>query len=129
MRKYLAFLMLFSYLFSTTELNEVLKVPVFIEHFIEHSQENPNLSFLGFIKLHYFNGDPKDADYETDMKLPFKKHDICAISTILLQDVPKHFEISFQYSSFEELMQKNFSYTIGEIPSPHFTIFQPPKIG
>lgn len=71
MRKYFAIILLVFYLFSSTELSQVIKLPIFIEHFKEHSAANPKLTLFGFIKLHYFNGD-RCSDYETNMKLPFK---------------------------------------------------------
>jgi hypothetical protein len=30
------------------------------------------MTVIGFIVLHYFSGDIRDADYERDMQLPFK---------------------------------------------------------
>lgn len=57
---------------SATPLGELLKLPVLIEHFREHRIESPEMTVIGFIVLHYFSGDVRDADYERDMQLPFK---------------------------------------------------------
>ena len=52
------------YLFSFTEVKEVLKIPALIEHYQEHKSENKNISIIGFIALHYLSGSQKDSDYE-----------------------------------------------------------------
>lgn len=74
MRRTIAIVFLITYLSTTTELGEVFKLPVVWQHFQEHRAANPDLSFIAFLKMHYFNGDPKDADYQRDMQLPFKTH-------------------------------------------------------
>ena len=61
-------------MFSTTELYQTLKLPFLIEHFVEHKGQNQNLTLWQFLCTHYAQGDVKDADYEEDMKLPFKTH-------------------------------------------------------
>lgn len=57
-------------------------MPLLIEHFIEHKEENSHLTLSQFLYMHYAMGDVKDADYEKDMKLPFKTHDNCVASII-----------------------------------------------
>jgi hypothetical protein len=41
---------------------------------MEHRQEDDSLSLWQFLYMHYANGNKKDADYDKDMKLPFKTH-------------------------------------------------------
>lgn len=47
-------------------------MPVLLEHFGEHRQRNPEVSFLHFLSMHYTQGDVSDSDHERDMQLPFK---------------------------------------------------------
>ena len=86
MKKLFAISFLLIYLFSTTELHQFLKAPLLIEHFIEHREENKNITLWQFLYGHYAMGNVKDADHEKDMKLPFKSHDNCitAISNVYL---------------------------------------------
>jgi hypothetical protein len=53
------------YVLATTNAGEVLKVPMFVEHFMEYEG---NLS--EFVMEHYDNH-KKDADWDLDQKLPF----------------------------------------------------------
>lgn len=73
MRKCSAYIFFTLYLFSTTEAAQLSKFPVILEHFHEHQKENPRISFLAFLDMHYMHGSPRDADYDRDMQLPFKK--------------------------------------------------------
>lgn len=72
MKKSISIFFFAIYLLSTTQCGELLKLPILIEHYLEHKQEDKNLSFLDYLAIHYAHGNPHDADYEKDMKLPFK---------------------------------------------------------
>ncbi|MEO7049922.1 MAG: hypothetical protein ABI091_31750 [Ferruginibacter sp.] len=82
------------YLFSATEAYQLLKLPIAFEHFREHKAQDKKTGFLSFIIMHYFSGNTKDADYEKDLRLPFKTSDnfvmsvtpvtVPAICTIIL---------------------------------------------
>ncbi|HBV14606.1 hypothetical protein [Chryseobacterium carnipullorum] len=73
MRKFISIVLLSFYLVSTTELYQLLKIPVLIEHFIEHKEQNKGMTLMAFLKMHY-DHPVKDADYQTDQKLPFIVH-------------------------------------------------------
>lgn len=53
------------YVLATTNAGEVLKVPMFVEHFMEYHG-----SLSEFVMEHYDNH-KKDSDWDTDQKLPF----------------------------------------------------------
>lgn len=77
LKKLLAIFTLSVYLLSTTELSELLKLPLLIEHYHEHKCSAPDLSFKDFLVLHYNNhleGHAHNDDYEKDMQLPFITH-------------------------------------------------------
>lgn len=59
-----------------------MKMPLLVEHFIEHRHENKNITLYQFLYMHYAMGDVHDADYAKDMQLPFKTHDNCLASII-----------------------------------------------
>ncbi|HUH19403.1 hypothetical protein [Albibacterium sp.] len=74
MKKMFAIFFLSVYLISTTELSQLLKFPILVEHFIEHKEKNPKISVVDFLVLHYNNhleNHPLDDDYDQDQKLPF----------------------------------------------------------
>ncbi len=62
------------YMLSTdTQLMELLKLPLLLEHFQEHNQWDPDISFIGFMYMHYVSDDNTYGDQERDMQMPFKK--------------------------------------------------------
>jgi hypothetical protein len=75
LKKTSCILFLAIFLLSTTELYQLCKLPILIQHLREHRAQNKELSILQFIDIHYKHGNVKDADYDRDMKLPFKKHE------------------------------------------------------
>jgi hypothetical protein len=60
------------YLLSATPLHELLKLPMLVQHFMEHKAENSQISFCEFLEMHYAAHSTHDADHKHDGKLPFK---------------------------------------------------------
>ncbi|WEK17798.1 MAG: hypothetical protein P0Y49_13420 [Candidatus Pedobacter colombiensis] len=75
MKKLAAILFLTIHLFSTNEVSQLMKLPVFFDHYAEHKILNPNISFFDFLTQHYIYDSAKDFDHERDMQLPFKGSD------------------------------------------------------
>lgn len=96
MRRVLAILFLSVYLISTTELVQLLKFPMLVEHYFEHKEKNPQINVMEFLALHYegnhLENHPHDEDYEHDQQLPFIVHiDVLSVSFVLTP--PFSFEI------------------------------------
>lgn len=72
-------------LVSQTPLQQLLKLPVLFQHYMEH-KDPANLSFLDYIEEHYFNGNPRDEDYPRDQQLPFRTAGVILIGTTV--DLP-----------------------------------------
>ena len=105
MKKAIAILLLTTYLFSTTELSQLLKLPALVNHFIEHQDENKDLTLWEFMDIHYAHGIVKDADYEKDMKLPFKTMENFSIQISIA--VPPSFIVSSFYLTSFVISNKN----------------------
>ncbi|MFC3560323.1 hypothetical protein [Pedobacter jamesrossensis] len=124
MLKRTAVLVLCCYLFSSTELSQFLKL---IGHYLEHKNKQKDLSLWGFLCVHYFNGDVRDADYEKDMKLPFK-----TCTTQGHGETPVRLEVGRVIIPGDpgiELMHlKSFYYKFPETTIPRGGIWQPPKL-
>lgn len=105
-----------------------MKLPEFIEHYKEHKAENKDINILTFITLHYLNGSEKDADYEKDMKLPFKTHDFSQISSYSTQDITNVLEIDIPLVKHFREIKRNFHYDFRFSSYNEFSIFQPPEL-
>ncbi|HEY9341139.1 MAG TPA: hypothetical protein VIQ23_06130 [Hanamia sp.] len=126
MKKLFAISFLFIYLFSTTELHQLLKAPLLIEHFMEHREENKDITLWQFLYAHYAGDYVKDADYDKDMKLPFKTHSNCvsSFSNVYLPSAKVSIEKPIQF------LQKNSFVTKDQFLPTSFlsNIWQPPRI-
>ncbi len=126
MKKITTIFFLFIYLFSTTEAIQLLKIPSIFEHYAEHKKENPNISIVGFLEIHYMHGSPRDADYDKDMKLPFKTPSDC-ISVVTMAIIPQIFGFSFT-KPINIIEKKNYITLNQCIVSTYLAnIWQPPK--
>ncbi len=109
---------------SVTPLIELVKLPVMIEHYMEHKELNPNLSVFQFLCIHYQGEDIFDADYDKDMKLPFKSY--TSINSFVFYPLTQEYKaiqkVNFKYKK-ENLYTYSFSYSSLSISS----IWQPPK--
>ncbi len=123
-RKTAAIFFLTLLLLAQTPLQQVLRLPVFIEHFKEHRAEDPKLSLAAFIVLHYFSGNPKDDDYDRDMQLPFRAQDLVLISSTVV--LPAQVEPDFTQPVFEPFVYPLLSEEAA-LPRHPFDIFQPPR--
>lgn len=128
MKKLTAIFFLAVYLFATTDAYQLLKLPVVFQHFAEHRAEDKSISFLAFLDIHYMHGSPKDADYDKDMQLPFKKACPDCVSCIAAAafvplttslSIDKHFVQRKQELVFPQDQTLTSSYLA--------SIWQPPK--
>lgn len=125
LKKLLAISLLSVFLLSTTELYELVKLPVLVEHFIEHKEQDHKMSLWEFLCMHYAHGDVRDADYAQDMKLPFKSHDNCPGANILAFE-PNNFNIIHKPIHKESEAFKIFDEQFLSDPFLSY-IWQPPK--
>lgn len=126
MKRFVSILFLASYLLSLTELNQLIKLPLLIEHFTEHQQNDKSLTLYKFLYMHYSNDDHNDADNEKDEQLPFKSHNNCLNSSVLAF-LPDH---TYSIHNKNDIIEK-INYTINNqntLPSSYLdSIWQPPK--
>ncbi len=81
MKKATAIFLLSIYLLSSTEMKQLMKVPLLFQHYKEHKALDGNISFMQFLRIHYHDATIIDNDYARDMQLPFKSHDVCHSNT------------------------------------------------
>ena len=126
MKKNIATLFFAVHLLFSTQLHELLKFPMLIEHFIEHRKENNELSFIDFLYIHYANDNVQYADNEQDMKLPFKSHtdySVCSAFISLPNNTfsfppkkPVFFEIKPSFPFGKQLLADNYLSSIWQPP-------------
>lgn len=126
MKNVLAIFLISIYVFSATELHQLLKLPVLLEHFEEHQKKDNSISMFKFLAMHYLYSDDKDGDKDKDVKLPFKSNDECANSiNIAFTQNPNIIIQKLIVSVYKTFELRNDSFIPTSILS---SIWQPPRI-
>lgn len=60
------------FLFSGTEVHELLRLSPLLSHLKEHQQKDTSMDIWSFLHLHYTADHPDDNDEGDDEELPFK---------------------------------------------------------
>ena len=127
MRQIIALLLLSLYLFTSTNLGELLKLPQLVEHYKDHQKIQEEITFTKFIHQHYAHGDVDDDDRDQDMKLPYKSIDITFATSFTV--LPTITSIEFIKSTDFIALKSPVSFYAVSFSSDNFSsIWQPPKI-
>lgn len=120
MRRTLAISLLVLHLGLFTEMREIARLPILVEHYLEHRELVPEMSFLQFLAMHYKTDVAHDS---TDMELPFKACDqSCACPTFMIPD--QRLTVQLMATDRPEYS----SHYVSLIPSSSLDeIFQPPR--
>jgi hypothetical protein len=116
------------YLMSVTALYQFVKLPLLIEHYIDHKSIDNNITFRNFLFMHYVLTDDGDGDKSADMKLPFKTCDEWGTSVNLtISFLPSIFSLEkIQVPFFEvkkTIIENNFFLTSSFLS----IVWQPPR--
>jgi hypothetical protein len=85
LKKITASFFLVIYLFTATAFGELLRLPLLVEHYYDHKEENSSTSLVSFLAMHYCSEDGTDKDAREDRQLPFKSLDsVITVSFISL---------------------------------------------
>ncbi|WP_153797136.1 hypothetical protein [Foetidibacter luteolus] len=125
MKKWAAIFLFAVYVFGATDAYQLLKLPLFVKHFVKHRHEQPGISLTDFIKEHYTGEIVIDDDFKQDMQLPFKTHESeCCLTAATL--LPQPIEINH---TIEEPVIIEYTVLNDDVPLHMVTrsIFQPPK--
>jgi len=128
MRKVFVYFFLLVYLFSSTELSELLKMNVLMSHFGEHTKKS-NISFTDFIYIHYVNPHEDDGDNDENGKLPFQgQKDFNSMNYTVV--IPSTHLPSISYIQTLENKEKQNFYGVHSMMNSSFlsSIWQPPQI-
>lgn len=125
MRKWAVICLVFVYTFGTTDAYQLLKLPIMLQHFVEHRKEDPKISFTVFLRMHYADKMVVDDDFSRDMQLPFKTAEACCVATPVSMpaqwvsiEVPHPIVLQQEFFLFDEPVDYSLI---------HGDIFQPPR--
>ncbi|QNL49913.1 hypothetical protein H8S90_25040 [Olivibacter sp. SDN3] len=125
MKKKLSIIFVVIVLAGSTELGQFLRLPILVQHFFEHKQQDRAISFVDFLILHYETSDDKKEFDPKDSSLPFKSVQF-AISAQLIALPPTVIELphkSILLFSSTDISRND----VGTYSSYLSSIWQPPK--
>jgi hypothetical protein len=115
-------ILLFSYLASFTEFSEVLRLPLLVEHYVDHKRQVAEMSLVEFLSMHY---ETDVAHDDKDHELPFQdcSHSLCCQCVVMpLQ------KISLTENSITIAQVHTSFYLLHKPELLSGDIFQPPKV-
>ena len=104
-----------------TPVGQLFKLPLLIEHFIKHQNQN-RVSLLDFLDDHYLSNH-NDADLPEDEQLPFKNITFSTIGYAIVPGLSKGNVIA------RLPVAKKITYSETYAPQQHLaSIFHPPRV-
>ncbi len=125
MNKILTFVLSFLLLNGVTELHQLWNLPLLAKHYTQHCKENPSMSLIDFLKIHYSDREhPADNDDNEDNKLPFKSS-----GKITHTDIPLVAKRNIPAPAlFPDNPGNTTLHTEGIPCDRSFSIFHPPRV-
>lgn len=123
MKRAAASILALAFVFSFTELHEIMKLPVLVQHYFSHHRKDPSLSLAAFLNLHYSTHHPEDNDDQDDASLPFK----AGIETVA--SVHLGLPVTHSSSCYNLPAACNFIVPVkqGALQEKSYAIFHPPR--
>lgn len=126
MRRLLAIFFLFTFLSANTAFGEVLKLPMLIQHYLEHTNEDKDVTIFNFLVQHYTGGINHDhrENHNHHDQLPFKAidgHFSSVVSIVAPPFVISHNTLVVTVVKLPAYSQQNYSNTYLN------SIWQPPR--
>lgn len=120
------YLLVCTYLYVLTPLNQFSKLPDLFAHFQQHAQAEDECTFYHFLAEHYWNESANhDNDQSEDRRLPFKNYEVSLPPVIAL--VPNHAPICLHSPEFARTTHTAFN---DRVPNQLWesSFFQPPCV-
>lgn len=125
LKKFVSILLLGVMLLSSSEFDQLVKIPALLEHFQEHRASDKNLSFISFIILHYQTDFAQGEQDSKHQDLPFKSHECHNFSHLMVMDhCAAYSQPSFTSVSNDAPEQRQAFYHSESVAS----IWQPPQV-
>jgi hypothetical protein len=119
------YILFFIVLMNDTSLNQLLKLPVLVAHYMEHHQQDQRVGFAQFVYMHYIGSDHNDNDNDRDMQLPYKKVDLQSLDHPLIAAIKPALE---QRPAFSIIVVQPV-FDNDDLPQPALSsLFRPPRV-
>ncbi|ATL47680.1 hypothetical protein COR50_11160 [Chitinophaga caeni] len=123
------FVILIAIHFSTGNviLPALMKISPLIEHFHQHKMENPAITLLSFLYLHYSDVSHLEKHHADHENLPWHFDDCCSFFVCQHHQLMYEQQFYFQNHVIPLKIEKASFVSAFHDQSPIHTIFQPPR--
>jgi len=130
MKKCAILLLLFIYVFSSTEFSELLKIDEFIEHYSEHKEASQQITFSEFLYMHYVDHGKDSGEGKNEGDLPFQSNTHNELVNFITPIVIPTTNFIVAYIQTVENNEPKEYYDVCSIMKSSFlaSIWQPPQI-
>jgi hypothetical protein len=113
--------------FISTDMGQLLKLPVLVHHFIEHNHKEKAITFIAFLTEHYFSNESHPDNSKHDhQSLPFKTGCSHSINTFLaFEDLNSFLEQPINSITSNNVVPLYRQHYISNLFG---SIWQPPKL-
>lgn len=127
MKQVFAILLSLQLLSANSFFPELAKLPFLLKHFQEHQIAEPDIDFIAFLTLHYFNPNHESKDVTHHKTLPLKSSHFAQAEIFNISDnaIPSFITPIAQIVDNESIMSQTDSFVDSKI---YFSIFQPPQV-
>jgi len=115
-----------AFLFASTELHELLRLPFAVLHFVEHAKETGHYDLLRFLSEHYTEEAETHGHAQEHQKLPFKSCHAPACSAVFCKPTIPEALVS-AFVPIELPKQQDYCYSSRYFSNECSDIWQPPK--
>ncbi len=121
---YLMIYFLLAGMMTSGDLHELLKISNLVEHINEHSEEQPKVTLIDLIKMHYGFGHPDEKQDKHHDNLPFQSHNCNHTSAVYVVNLSGTIDFELFENSTSVL-----SFYKAQFPHPiSGSIWQPPQL-
>lgn len=127
MKRLLVIFFLFTFLSANTAFGEVLKLPMLVQHYLEHTNEDKDVTIFNFLVQHYTGGINHDhrENHNHHDQLPFKAIDGHFSSVVFIAASPS---IVISHNTLVVTVVKLPAYSQQSYSNAYLnSIWQPPR--
>jgi hypothetical protein len=115
------------YTLGATEAYQLLKIPILVQHYFKHKEQNKHINLIDFLKEHYPEKIVVDDDFAQDMQLPFKTQQLNTINLDIVATPATFIASPIQAAVLSDACKVFFEKSKYTFLLDN-AIFQPPKI-
>lgn len=124
-KKGFIYIILLFFILHNTSLDQLLKLPTLVAHYMEHKKLNQDISIVDFLAMHYSGNNLNNNHDDRDWELPYKSIDF---QNLVHSYVPLAKACVIKQASYQPVHINYPVFRDQYLPQPALSaLFRPPK--